>query len=118
MAGCTFSPHTCVTPVGIYWSSSSNPPPLPLHYVQGKRGGLRCYVPPGLQATQNSSLPNDALDVSPCRIALHSSRSGGQFSEPRTGMRGEACPTGRRLGLERYLRRSWPSVLWLALYFF
>src|SRR6267378_2163423 len=77
MAGCTFSPHTCVTPVGIYWSSSSNPPPLPLHYVQGKRGGLRCYVPPGPQATQNRSLPNDALDVSPCRIALHSSRSGG-----------------------------------------
>src|SRR5712671_1943456 len=37
------------------------PTALPLHYIQGKRGGLRCYVPPGLQATQNSSLPNDAL---------------------------------------------------------
>src|SRR5882762_1682152 len=53
------------------------PTALPLHYVQGKRGGLRSYVLPGLQATQISSLPNDALDVSPCRIALHSSRSGG-----------------------------------------
>src|SRR5467141_3703049 len=53
------------------------PTALPLQYVQGKRGGLCCYVPPGLQATQNSSLPNDALDVSLCRIALHSSRSGG-----------------------------------------
>src|SRR6266403_3209393 len=62
---------------GLLIILEQSPTALPLHYVQGKPGGLRCYVPPGLQATQNSSLPNDALDVSPCRSALHSSRSGG-----------------------------------------
>src|ERR1700674_4497205 len=25
-------------------------PPLPLHFVQGKRGGLRCFVPDGVGA--------------------------------------------------------------------
>jgi hypothetical protein len=28
-------------------------PPLPLHFVQGKCGGLRCDVPPGLRTTDN-----------------------------------------------------------------
>jgi hypothetical protein len=29
-------------------------PPLPLHFIQGKRGGLRCDVPLGLPATHLS----------------------------------------------------------------
>jgi len=34
-------------------------PRLPLHFVQGMRGGLRCGVPPGLSATWNWSTTSD-----------------------------------------------------------
>jgi hypothetical protein len=32
-------------------------PPLPLHFVQGKRGGLRCFVPDGTLAWCAESFP-------------------------------------------------------------
>jgi len=39
---------------------------VPLHFVQGKRGGLRCCVPPGLQQLRIS--PIAAIGV--CQIGV------------------------------------------------
>jgi hypothetical protein len=43
-----FGPHHCVTPVGVFQEFSTRFPTAPLHFVQGKRGGLGCFVHPGL----------------------------------------------------------------------
>ena len=50
---------TARTLVSLLSGFSGNPrrisPSLPRHFVQGERGGLRCFVPLGHRATRNSS---------------------------------------------------------------
>jgi hypothetical protein len=53
-------------------------PPLPLHFVQGKRGGLSCGVPPGLSETQNQFTAPDLIPWGSKSPARHSPAKAGR----------------------------------------
>ena len=98
---------TPVSPLRGFVLQANRVPPLPLHIVQGKRGGLRCFVPDGTALSRSELFPDNGRKTR----TLYENRKGCGTHQKHCA-RKAVPPTNCNVGQNREIRGSGRRFRW------